>query len=113
MKSVPTVMLGLTFMLFLGACHRQSDAEKARADYQAKVKALDQQLEQNSKNYDQRLKQLESGCGPLAPGFAAPQTPADCAKFKAQWQHDHSLDFDALHNTSPNTQPPAKPKGKE
>lgn len=113
MKSIPAMTLGLTLLLCLGACRRQSAADKARADYQAKVKALDQQMEQNSKNYDQRLKQLESGCGPLLPGFPAPKTPADCAKFKAQWQHDHSLDFDALHNTSPSTQPPAKPKGKE
>lgn len=113
MKSFPAMTLGLTLLFCLGACHRQSAADKARADYQAKEKVLDQQLEQNSKNYDQRLKQLESNCGPLAPGFAAPQTPADCAKFKAQWQHDHSLDFDALHNTAPSTQTPAKPKGKE
>lgn len=113
MKSIPAMTLGLTLLLCLGACYRQSAADKARADYQAKEKALDQQLEQNSKNYDQRLKQLESDCGPLAPGFAAPKTPADCAKFKAQWQHDESLDFDALHNTLPAQQPTTKPKGKE
>lgn len=87
-------------------CSHQSAAAKAKADYQAKEKALDQQLEQNSKNFDQRLKQLEADCGPLAPGFAAPTNAADCAKLKAQREHDQ---FQNFLTPSPKAPAPKKP----
>ncbi len=93
MKPIPAMTLGLALALCLGACHHQSAAAKAQADYQAKEKALEQQMAKNSKNSDQRLQQLESNCGPIAPGFAAPKTPEDCAKLKAQWQQDQYQDF--------------------
>lgn len=87
------MLLCIACSLSLTFCSHQSAAAKAQADYQAKEKALDQQLEQNSKNYNQRLKQLEQNCGPLAPGFAAPKDAADCAKLKAQWEHDQFQSF--------------------
>lgn len=113
MKLRPLMLLCVACSLSLTFCSHQSAAAKAQADYQAKEEALDQQLEQNAKNYNQRLKQLENNCGPLAPGFAAPKNAADCAKLKAQWQHDQSLDFDVLHKAQPSKKPLTKPKGKE
>lgn len=111
MRTRPLMLLCIACSLSLTFCNRQSAAQKAKADYQAKEKALDQQLEQNSKNYNQRLKKLEqqSGCGPWAPGMPAPKTPQDCAKLNAQWQRDQSTGW-SLPSIPPKASPPKKHK---
>lgn len=113
MKSIPVTVAGLGLLLSLSGCHHQSAAARAQADYQAKEKALQKQIEQNSKNLDQRVRQLEqqSACGPLAPGMPAPATPADCAKRNAQRQQDENHVF-SLPAIPPQT-PPKKIKHQE
>ena len=111
MKVRPLMLLCVACSLTF--CSHQSAAAKGKADYQAKEKALDQQLEQNSKNYGQRLKTLEqqSGCGPWAPGMPAPKTPQDCAQLKAEWQRDQSIGW-SLPSLPPKKSPSKKsPKG--
>ena len=103
MRTRPLMLVCIACSLSLTFCNRQSAAQKAKADYQANEKALDQQLEQNSKNYNQRLKQLESDCGPMAPGFAAPKNTADCAKLKAQWENDQFQSFVPSKKAPPST----------
>jgi hypothetical protein len=105
MRIRPLMSLCMACSFSLTFCNRQSAAAKAKADYQAKEKALDQQLQQNSKNYDQRLKQLETNCGPMAPGFAAPKNAADCAKLKAQWGNDQFQSFVPSKKTPVPTNP--------
>lgn len=108
MRIRPFLLFCIACSLSLTFCSHQSAAAKAKADYQAKEKALDQQLEQNAKNYNQRLKQLENNCGPLPPGFAEPKNAADCTKLKAQWNHDQFQSFFSPSPKSPASKKPIK-----